>query len=460
MPGAASGPPRLAIFAGFLVLWWAGNYGLPFPVVSFITGRGLFGGISMRYRIVAATLLAIASPCQSLLAQGVVMVPVGDGKTPPVPQDPVVDPKDSPEEIARDSARDLNGSRFYNKPGATRADYDAAWQDCRLIARGSRTPSGLVPYYYNPAVVSPLAAGVGAGLGGLLAGAIIEGEQRRANRRNCLLIRGWRQIELPAQDAARVTALSEADRSAYFNGIVGAADVQGEVTSRTSFTPPADPSFPLDAPLAGAASLFLGKKIDSAVPVALASGEGAVVIAYRRSGKPFHGHGFVQFARYDAAGQDLVYQPKDWKKKGDKTTYLLNASSADGKAAYEVQVVRLTAGDYVISTSGLGRLPLGASNCFGAPTFHVEAGEVAYLGDFIPVAGARTADGTKFSGIAYASHIEDSRQALAAQQPELAKALKPATLHNAATYACAGTVMDRWDVPGVEAIPPAAIASR
>ncbi|HEX7783265.1 MAG TPA: hypothetical protein VF509_10705 [Sphingobium sp.] len=413
----------------------------------------------MRYMILATTLLATALPYQSLFAQGLTMVPIGGGVTSPIPQNPVADAKDSPEEIARDAARDLNGSRFYNKPGATRAEYDAAWQDCRLIARGSRTPSGMVPYYYNPAVVSPLAAGIGAGLGGLLAGAIIEGEQRRANRRNCLLIRGWRQVELPAQETTRVTALSEADRNAYFNDIVGAAQVQGKLTSRTTFTPPSDSSFQLDRPLVGSATLFLGKKINPAVPVVLAPGEGLVVIAFRRTGKPFSGHGIVQFARYDPAGQDLVYQPKDSKKKGDKTTYLLNASSGDGKAAYEVQVVHLTAGDYVISTTGLGRIPLGASNCFGAPTFHVGDGEVTYIGDFIPVAGAKTIDGQKFFGISYASHIEDSRQALAAEQPELAKALKPAAIRNAATYACAGTIMDRWDVPGMDIINDVAATS-
>ena len=42
---------------------------------------------------------------------------------------------DTPEEIAKDAARDLKDNRFYNKPGATRAQYDADWQECRLIAR-------------------------------------------------------------------------------------------------------------------------------------------------------------------------------------------------------------------------------------------------------------------------------------------------------------------------------------
>ena len=113
---------------------------------------------------------------------------------------------DTPEEIAEDAARDLKDSRFYNKPGATRAEYDADWQSCRLIARGSQTPAGSVPIYnpalYNPAI-SPLAAGIGGGIGAAIGAAIVEGQMRRANRRNCLLIKGWRLVELPAAQSAK-----------------------------------------------------------------------------------------------------------------------------------------------------------------------------------------------------------------------------------------------------------------
>ena len=149
------------------------------------------------------------------------------------PAEPSAGPKeDSPEEIAKDAARDLKESRFYNKPGATRADYDAAWQECRLIARGSRTPTGSVPYIYNPAIISPIAAGVGAGIGGLIAGAIQEGQARRANRRSCLLVRGWRLVEVDDTERARVAAMPDSQRDAYFNAIVGAAEVKGKkVTS-------------------------------------------------------------------------------------------------------------------------------------------------------------------------------------------------------------------------------------
>jgi hypothetical protein len=157
------------------------------------------------------------------------------------PAQPANMPKeDSAEEIAKDASRDLKDSRFYNKPGATRAQYDADWQECRLIARGSRTPSGSVPYFYNPAVISPLAAGVGAGIGGLIAGAIQEGHARRVNRRACLLVRGWRLVEVEDSEQARVAAMSDADRDTYFNTIVGAVDVGGKkvITWNNDFAAP------------------------------------------------------------------------------------------------------------------------------------------------------------------------------------------------------------------------------
>jgi hypothetical protein len=407
----------------------------------------------MRHRLSAAILLATTLPIEAAFAQAgnTIFVPTGTS-APAVPQEPVSD--DSPEDIAKDAARDLKDSRFYNKPGATRAQYDADWQTCRLIARGSRTPSGTVPYYYNPAVISPLAAGVGAGLGGLFASMIAQGQQRRDNRRSCLLIKGWRLVEVPSATATRVAAMTDAQRDSYFNTIVGAATVEGDVTERTSFTLPADPALRLDAPLAGPGTLWLGKKVDPAAPFALGAGEAALVLGFRRPDEGSAGRsGSLSIARYDVAGRDLVYRPKDWKKKGDKTTYSLNVASKDRKAAYEVQVLRVTPGDYVLMGSAVGKLPVSNSYCFGAPTFHVGEGEVAYLGDFVPYMDARMSSGARLNAIAWTAHPEDARQVLSDRQGVLASALKPATLRNRATFACSAITMDRWDLPEVEALP-------
>jgi hypothetical protein len=410
----------------------------------------------MRSLPVTASLLAAILIAQPALAD-VLMVPTGGVNPKPVPLHPV-DPKDSPEEIAKDAARDLKDSRFYNKPGATRAQYDADWQECRLIARGSRTPAGTVPLYYNPAVTSPIAAGVGGALGGFFASMIAEGEQRRANRRSCLLIRGWRLVEPPSDVAAKVAAMSDADRNAYLNRIVGAEKVDGEITERKSFSLPDGLTGDLSGPVSGPEALFFGKKVDVKTPLQLGPSEGAVVIATRRIGSSAEKYVRLGIDRYDRKASDLVYQPKDWKKTGDKTTYHTEIGSGDRKAGLEVQVVKLTAGDYVISGATVGAPVIMSTNCFGAPIFHVAAGEVLYLGDFIPVWNASGPDGKKLSGLGYASRIEDSRRLLSGAQPALAAALKPAELRNRATYACAAVTMDRWDLPGMAEIEPAAPA--
>lgn len=406
---------------------------------------------------VVACALATCLAANVVQAQAMMPVPYGGTKPAPVPQSPAVDPRDTPEEIAKDSARDLSDDHFYNRPGATRADYDAAWQRCRLIARGSRTPSGSIPYSYNPALVSPVAAGIGGGLGGLLAGAIAEGQQRRANRRNCLLIDGWRMIEVPSATAARLKTMTDDQRATYFNGIVGASQVDGTVTERKTFTQPVDPIFNLDAPVFGSGSVFLGKKVDPKAPFVLAPGEAAVVVAFRRPDALSAGRSaLVQLARYDVAGRDLLYRRKDWKKTGDKTIYEVAAGSADRKAPYEVQVLKVTPGDYVIASTAVVAKVATTSYCFGAPTFHVDPGAVVYLGDFVPVVDAKLKTGEAVSTLAYASHIDDARRTLTTAQPALGSALRPAAILNRATYACSAITMDRWDLPGVGSLPPTA----
>ena len=161
-------------------------------------------------------------------AQGTVVIPGKPLEQPAKAEKPKPTDDDTPEEVAKDAARDLKDSRFYNKPGATRAQYDADWQECRLIARGSRTPTGTIVVPYNPAIISPVAAGVGAGIGGLIGAAIVEGQVRRANRRSCLLVKGWRLVEVDDADQARVAAMTDEERSAYFDTIVGAEDVKGK----------------------------------------------------------------------------------------------------------------------------------------------------------------------------------------------------------------------------------------
>lgn len=354
---------------------------------------------------------------------------------------------DTPEEIAKDASRDLKDNRFYNKPGATRADYDRDWQECRLIARGSRTPAGTITYYdpslYNPAI-SPMAGAIGGGIGAAIGAAIIEGQQRRANRRACLMIRGWRLVELPADETARVAALADADKDTYFNRIVGAADVTGDITSVTSFERKTE----TPVPAAGPAQFFAGKKVDPKAPVTISEEEAAVVVAFRRSAETANQHGIMSFKRFDADKGDLIFQPRDWKKKGDKTVYAADVTSADKTSLYELQIVRLTPGSYVIDFDGLGKMNLGTTYCFGAPMFTVKAGEIAYLTDILPV-NMKKPDGKRVIEVGLVRDATAARAGLATFQPALAERLSEAQLKNRATFSCFGTSMTRSDYPGV-----------
>ncbi|HVF83958.1 MAG TPA: hypothetical protein VM913_07290 [Sphingomicrobium sp.] len=372
--------------------------------------------------------------------------------------------KDTPEEIAKDAARDLKDNRFYNKPGATRAQYDADWQECRFIARGSKLINGNQTFYnpalYNPSI-SPLAAGIGGGLGAAIGAAIAEGIQRRENRKRCLMIKGWRMVKLPAAKANVVSAMSDADKQAYFNRIVGAQTVEGEIDELTRFGPPQDPALAINPALAGPATLFIHKDPAKAILPALAPDQGALVVAFRRNGGAAAGRsGALQLFRYNRAEGDLFYQPRDWKKKGDKTTYVVGVSSGDKKAAYELRIIPVTAGDYVLNGASVGpNVPLTTSNCFGAPMIRVEAGQYAYLADASPFMGERLADGKKHHGMIFSRNFAVAKQAMTKLRPEVATKMVEPALHNRATYSCAAVTMDRFDFPGASELPTLASKS-
>lgn len=409
--------------------------------------------IALAGAVAAATIMSNAAAAQ------VTVISDPGSKPPAVPQAPLGDPEDTPEEIAKDAARDLKDNSFYNRPGATRAQYDADWQTCRLIARGSRTPGGTYVYVYNPAVISPVAAGIGAGIGNAIGAAIVEGQIRRANRRSCLMYKGWRRVEVSADRAAAVAKMSDADRDGYFNSIVGAEKVEGEVTELTSFSLAPDAALNLDAVPAGAASLAVARKTDDPrAPIALGEGEGALVMAFSRPDAGTAGRsGGVELYRYEMDKNDIAYQPRDWKKQGDLTTYSKSIKSKVRTAPYELHVVKLTAGHYVIGATTVGPMLPMSTNCFGAPVITVPAGKVVYLGDWLPFMNVRLSSGEKlFGALAWAPHLDRARAGLAQFQPALAERLEPAEIRNGATYSCAAVTMNKWELPGVPQLAAAA----
>lgn len=202
-----------------------------------------------------------------------------------------------------------------------------------------------------------------------------------------------------------------------------------------------------------AAQLRADKRADLALPVKLGPGQAAIIVGFRRPDSMSAGKsGVVAFSRYDREKRDTIFQPRDAKKKGDTTTYWVLARTADKKQPLEHAVMLVSAGDYVMLGAGAG--PGGQvmnTFCLGAPTFRVNAGEAVYFGDLTPYIMVKLEDGGRTNAMAWSSHPDDAKKALA-NQPDLAAAFRPAELFNEATYGCAGQMMMAYKVPGVPAL--------
>lgn len=146
----------------------------------------------------------------------------------------------SPQDIAKDSAADLQPGQYYNKPGATRADYDRDWNACRIVARGTDIPNdaqaGLIG---SQVAMYGLAGGIGGAIGAAIGNAMAEAAQRRVNRRTCLLINGWRIVEVDEATEKKLAAMSDQQRAMLFETEVGNPAPQGRIIRwRNSFAAP------------------------------------------------------------------------------------------------------------------------------------------------------------------------------------------------------------------------------
>ena len=210
------------------------------------------------------------------------------------------------------------------------------------------------------------------------------------------------------------------------------------------------------AGLAGAASaqLNVNRRADLAQPVVLGPGQGAIVVGFRRPDRRSAGKSAaIAFTRYNLEARDLILQPRHARRDGDTNTYNVLAKSGDRNLPLDHAVMIVSSGDYVLygATPGPAR-QVDNTFCLGTATFRVNAGEVVYFGDITPYILAEMEDGRRANAMAYSSHPDEARQALAAH-PELAAAFRPAEISNGATYGCVAQAMLAYAVPGAPFLP-------
>lgn len=344
-------------------------------------------------------------------------------------------------QVVEQASAAFTAAGFYNRPGGTWEDYLRDWYNCEQVTDGSRIPSERLRYVRSPSMMSPSHSGIGATIGGQLGTGDNLDAVHEANRKGCLRARGWRRVTPDAAEAQRVAGLSDAEFTAWAAREIGSANPAGEVEAMGGAGLPESPLIDLDGVPRGEPSVRLAG--------APSAGEGVLVLAFRRpdrgsAGKP----AAIALRRYDLARADLA------SADGDATTI----AAADRRAGYELHVVPLAAGHYVIDgTSVDGEAP-AESNCFGAPLIEVPAGQVVYAGDWVPYHEVSLGKGKVLpDALVLVSRLDEAKAALRGTQPALADALQPMAVANGARYACLDPdgVLDRWSLAGVPEAPAA-----
>jgi len=203
------------------------------------------------------------------------------------------------------------------------------------------------------------------------------------------------------------------------------------------------------------AQLNVNRRADLALPVVLGPGQGAIVVGFRRPDRLSAGKSAaVAFTRYDVDARDLILQPRHARRDGNTTTYNVLAKSGDRNLPLDHAVMVVSSGDYVLYGATPGPTKqVDNTFCLGTATFRVNPGEVVYFGDITPYMLVEMEDGRRANAMAYSSHPDDARQALAGR-PELAAAFRPAEIRNGATYGCVAQAMLAYAVPGAPFLPP------
>ncbi len=414
--------------------------------------------------IFAVFLCVVVSPINSSAQQfGTLYLPGGTIRGDPVPQHPV-DPDMEQEEIVYLAQREITGRQYFNRPGATMDDYYDDWLTCHLISKGSSVSFAPTAYVYNPANVSPMAAGIGGAIGAGIGSAFAEQAVIDSNRRNCLYIKGWRRIRPRVNVGAGISQREGEALTAYLERYIGEDEPAGKILEEwEDNVMPNDPLLKLDTPMPLPAALWLGEGVSADTPLVWEEDEALAVLAFRRPDERSEGErAFLRLLRYDPEAGDLEIvarmdaekgqsDDKDQDRMPPEVTQVLTFASVDRKAPYEIHVARLTPGYYVIDSVAAGSKGSTATFCFGAPLMSIEAGKASYIGDWVPFRNARLSDGRKITrALALAPRIDETRHALADLQPTVAEALVPMKLANNATYSCAGGIMSKWGLAGVD----------
>lgn len=198
------------------------------------------------------------------------------------------------------------------------------------------------------------------------------------------------------------------------------------------------------------AAAQLVEQVDLKKPERPMPGPGEAMIVLRAHAPSMAGDNRILFHRYDPVAGKVV-QGIDGKPQGAKLTY--SYSLFGGKKGERVlRVAIVPAGEYVLAGRTFN-INYTDAFCFGAPSFRLQPGEIAYVGDYEMFALAKMPDRERRNAMRYSADVEGARSSLAVAYPELAPRLASWTPQNGATFSCDGDEFTAYAIPATR--PPA-----
>ncbi|HEX4197107.1 MAG TPA: hypothetical protein VHZ26_06660 [Caulobacteraceae bacterium] len=346
--------------------------------------------------------------------------------------------------------REAGSDTYLNRPGADMATHDRELRECMVLAANS---SQSAIYVYQPSLLGAVVAGA---VTGAIAGAQ-DNAAVRTNSENCMIVRGWRVVQLPADEAQAIAKLDRAGQAAKLKNWVGAdtphgvilrqwgndAAVGGTVkfergallghasldfTARDTSSDQPPPKLDtaqswLSVQLGNARELH-GADLDTlptnhALVIIQIKGTGirnGDTLIFRRTGQDMN-----RPARTDDKLPDTLWAHDNWIWHKSGQWYAFEAPP----------------GRWRIDTlTGLGS-QIYMSFCLGAPYFDVKAGDVVYAGTF-DLSAERPGPDLSLSA---------AKDWLGAHSV-VASALKSAPYVNGSRGRCGGTYIYAYEVPG------------
>jgi hypothetical protein len=339
-----------------------------------------------------------------------------------------------------DLSRTSGPNTYFNRPGANLAIHDLELRECLVMASAARQPQGT-------------AVGLNV-MGAVVTQGLLDAQAEYksvvaigANTENCMVVRGWRVVQVTADTAETVARLNQPDLAAWLRPRVGAASPPGIVLRQWSnaLTDRATVRFRAEA-WSGTLSLSLraldrshdpqlpkpsgytawgakdAARVLKADELATAPSNEAVII-FRITGAGYRTGSGLTFRRDTATGGD-----------GQPTVFEGNVDIGNFQNA-QWFVFRAQPGRWRIESFSVARDAFVVNLCLGSPSFEARAGDVIYAGAFDYAAQSLEPD----------LSLDPLRQWLGNHWTDR---VRPAAYVNGDRSPCAGTYIYAYEIDG------------